>query len=63
MSIRTEDTAKPDPDEPWRYACPSCGSPAVFSQGRLNSGEERYECSQCFSWLSEDNLVDRKHAE
>jgi ribosomal protein S27AE len=51
---------KPDPEEPWRYACPECGSAAVFFKGHTNTGEERFECSKCFEWLSRDDLVDKK---
>jgi transposase len=79
MTLRTPDAPseayqlRPDPDEPWRYACPHCGSvnietnngnghqPSIRSPvgTQLSTRAERYYCKTCNESVSEDDLVDK----
>lgn len=45
---------KPDPDEPWRYACPGCDNQV---QGTPSG---RYRCTHCNDRWDFDELTDRK---
>lgn len=52
---------KPDAREPWRYACPECGSVSI--QGIYSvDGEPRYECQRCHAVTVAADLVDRASA-
>jgi len=47
---------KPDPDEPWRYACPECGRQA---QGTAKRYYTPYHCPD-HGTFTKDELVDKK---
>lgn len=44
---------KPDPSEPWRYVCPSCG-------GQVQGNGLRYRCKACDVSHDKDALRDKK---
>lgn len=50
---------KPDPDEPWRYACPDCGS-VDLAHVPTSLPEARFRCGYCFWYGPESALVDRR---
>jgi hypothetical protein len=51
---------KPDPDEPWRYACPECGSVDLTQNITPNCDESRFSCGACFWYGRRSELVDRQ---
>jgi len=51
---------KPDPDEPWRYACPDCGSVNVQHQHTVTCDERRFQCQECNWYGVEPQLVDKQ---
>jgi DNA-directed RNA polymerase subunit RPC12/RpoP len=69
---------RPDPDEPWRYACPHCESVIIRSNTGNGSTPKDiraphvegpsleapdYRCRSCKRGIDEDELVDRKARE
>lgn len=46
---------RPSPDEPWRFACPDCGSSAVDSlaRSRIRGGHDEFNfyCQNCHEKL------------
>jgi predicted RNA-binding Zn-ribbon protein involved in translation (DUF1610 family) len=53
-------SAKPDPDEPWRFACPDCGSTDVSHRVTPTLDRRRFECGRCHWYGWESELVDRR---
>lgn len=52
-------TWKPDPDQPWRYACPNCGS-AGLTATPFDSTEDAVQCAACDWYGRESDLLDKK---
>ena len=67
---------RPDPGEPWRYACPECGSVVVdkrkyvdlshwpkpgLARGGVERERHRYYCRECETGT--DALIDKKSGE
>lgn len=50
---------RPDPDEPWRFRCPDCGSTAVNRRPTTQTEERRFLCGQCHEYWRESQLDDR----
>lgn len=50
---------RPDPDEPWRFRCPDCGSTDVNRKPTQTTEERRFECGVCAGYWPESELVDR----
>jgi rubredoxin len=50
-----------DPDEPWRWRCPDCGSSNVDRE-LLHTDTERYKCSRCDWYGPVDELEDATEA-
>lgn len=50
--------SRPDPDEPWRYACPDCSSPSLIEY-QTRSATDRYACDDCGSCWDFEQLEDR----
>jgi predicted RNA-binding Zn-ribbon protein involved in translation (DUF1610 family) len=46
-----------DPDDPWRWACPECGSASIKHQ---EASEERLECNACHWCGVPSELLDRR---
>jgi len=51
---------KPAPDEPWRFACPDCGSVALVESLCSTLDEERYWCNRCSWYGLRSELHDKK---
>lgn len=47
--------SKPDPDNPYRYVCPDCGS-----QVHRGNRSRQYHCQACETWYAFDELQDKK---
>jgi predicted RNA-binding Zn-ribbon protein involved in translation (DUF1610 family) len=48
---------RPDPDEPWRYRCPDCGSSSVHANYTddytTRPGDAAYACKRPCGWRGE----------
>lgn len=51
---------KPDPEEPWRYACPECGSVDVSHYATPTQNEPRFDCSRCYWCGRKSELEDKR---
>ena len=60
MSLKHPYQRRPDPDEPWRYECPKCGS--VDIRKNANNGKPArptthdYHCNGCHQEISPVDL-------
>lgn len=53
---------RPDPDEPWRYRCPECGSMAIQHHRTPTKDERRFKCG-CGWYGLESELADAREDE
>jgi len=59
MTTETDRSSRQfDPDEPWRWACPECGSVSIALQE--TSTECRVECDACHWCGAPTELLDRR---